>query len=68
VRDALHFGVRHAFAVCRSHYEVNLVALSDGYLDAPDEVLDATDAEAQAPAVILVAMFEEDIVPPPINL
>jgi hypothetical protein len=46
MRDALHFGVRCAFAVCRSHYEVNLVALSDGYLDAPDEVLDTTDAEA----------------------
>jgi hypothetical protein len=46
MRDVLHFGVHHAFAVCRSHYEVNLVALSNGYLDAPDEVLDATDAEA----------------------
>jgi hypothetical protein len=44
VRDALHFGVRRVFAIYRSHYEVNLVALSDGYLDAPDEVLDATDA------------------------
>jgi hypothetical protein len=49
VRDALHFGVRHTFAICRSHYEVNLVALSDGYLDAPDEVLDAADAEARHP-------------------
>jgi hypothetical protein len=46
MRDALHFSVRHAFAVCRSHYEVNLVALSDGYLDAPDEVLDAANIEA----------------------
>jgi hypothetical protein len=43
VRDALHLGVRRAFAVCRSHYEVNLVALSGGYLDAPNEVLDVTD-------------------------
>jgi hypothetical protein len=68
VRDVLHFGVRRVFAVCRSHYEVNLVALSDGYLDAPDEVLDAADAEAQAQAAILVARFEEDLVPPPINL
>jgi hypothetical protein len=46
MRDALHFGVCRAFAICRSHYEVNLAALSGGYLDAPDEVLDATDAEA----------------------
>jgi hypothetical protein len=46
MRDVLHFGVRCTFAICRSHYEVNLVALSDGYLDAPNEVLDATDAEA----------------------
>jgi hypothetical protein len=68
MRDALHFGVRRAFAIYRYHYEVNLVALSDGYLDAPDEVLDAADVEAQALAAILVARFEEDLVPPPINL
>jgi hypothetical protein len=68
VRDALHFGVRRAFAVCRSHYEVNLLALSGGYFDAPNEVLDAADAEAQAPAAILVARFEEDVVPPPVDL
>jgi hypothetical protein len=46
MRDALHFGVHRAFAIYRSHYEVNLVALSDGYLDAPDKVLEAADAEA----------------------
>jgi hypothetical protein len=68
MRDVLHFGVRRAFAGCKSHYEVNLVALSDGYLDAPDEVLDAADAEAQAPTTILVARFEEDVVPPSVNL
>jgi hypothetical protein len=68
VRDALHFGVRRVFAIYRSHYEVNLVALSDGYIDAPDEVLDATDAEAQAPVAILAARFEEDVVPPPVDL
>jgi hypothetical protein len=34
------------FTICRSHYEVNLVALSDGYLDTLDEVLVATDVEA----------------------
>jgi hypothetical protein len=68
VRDALHFGVCHAFAICRSHYEINLVALSGGYLDALDEVLDAADAEAQAPAAILAARFEEDVVPPPVDL
>jgi hypothetical protein len=68
MRDALYFGVHHAFTVCRSHYEVNLVALSDGYLDAPDEVLDAADVEAQAPVAILAARFEEDVVPPPVDL
>jgi hypothetical protein len=46
VRDALHFGVHSTFAIYRSHYEVNLVALSGGYLDAPNEVLDAADAES----------------------
>jgi hypothetical protein len=54
VRDALHFGVHHAFAVYRSHYEVNLVALSNGYLDAPDKVLDVADAEAQVKVPSLV--------------
>jgi hypothetical protein len=68
VRDALHFGVHHAFAVYRSHYEVNLVALSNGYLDAPDKVLDVADAEAQAPTAILAPRFEEDVVPPPVDL
>jgi hypothetical protein len=68
MRDALHFSVHRIFTICRSHYEVNLVALSDGYLDAPDEVLDTTDVEAQAPVVILAAKFEEDVVPPPVNL
>jgi hypothetical protein len=34
------------FTVYRSHYEVNLVALSDGYLDDPNKVLDTADAEA----------------------
>jgi hypothetical protein len=56
------------FTICRSYYEVNLVALSDGYLDAPDEVLDAAEVEAQAPTVTLPARFEEDVVPSPINL
>jgi hypothetical protein len=68
MRDALHFGVRHVFVICRSHYDVNLVALSDGYLDALDKVLDAADAEAQAPVATLAARFEEDVLPPPINL
>jgi hypothetical protein len=46
VKDALHFGVHRAFTICKFHYVVNLVALSGGYLDSPNEVLDIANTEA----------------------
>jgi hypothetical protein len=69
VRESLHLGVRLAFAVFRSHYVgINLVALSKGYADAPEAVLDAIDEEVLASATTLASNFEDEIVPPPRDL
>jgi hypothetical protein len=69
VKEALHLGMRRAFAVFRSHYQkIDLVALSEGYVIGPDEELDAIDEDVLEPATILVAKFEEEVVPPPLNL
>jgi hypothetical protein len=56
--------MRHALAVFRSHYQkIDLEALSEGYVDAPEEELDAIDEEVLEPTKILVAKFEEEVVP-----
>jgi hypothetical protein len=65
VRESLHLKVRRAFAIFRSHYMgINLVALSKGYADAPEAVLDPIDEEVLAPASTLASNFEDEIVPP----
>jgi hypothetical protein len=69
VKEALHVGMRRAFAVFRSHYQkIDLEALSKGYVASPDEELDAIDEEVPEPVTILAAKFEEEVVPPPLNL
>jgi hypothetical protein len=56
--------MRRALAIFRSHYQkIDLEALSEGYVDAPEEELDAIDEEVLEPAKILVAKFEEEVVP-----
>jgi hypothetical protein len=66
VRESLNLGVRRAFVVFRSHYVgIDLVALSEGYTDAPEAVLDAIDEEVVASAMTLASNFEDEIVPPP---
>jgi hypothetical protein len=37
LRGALHHGVRRAFAVLASHYDVDLERVSEGYYCLPDE-------------------------------
>jgi hypothetical protein len=67
--EALHIGVRHALAVFRSHYEkIDLKALSEGYVEAPDEVHNAIDEEVREPAMTLAAKFKEEVVPLPLDL
>jgi hypothetical protein len=43
-------------------------ALSEGYVDIPDEELDAIDEEVLEPVKTLVAKFKEGVVPPPLDL
>jgi hypothetical protein len=69
VRESLHLGVQWAFAVFRSYYMgIDLVALSEGYANAPKAALDAIDEEVLAMAMTLASNFEDEIVPPPCEL
>jgi hypothetical protein len=50
VKEGLHLGMWWELAVFRSHYQkINLEVLSEGYIDIPEEELDATDEEALEP-------------------
>jgi hypothetical protein len=69
VKEALHLRMRHALAVFRSHYQkIDLEALSEGYVDIPKEELDAIDEEVLEPVKTLAAKFEDEIVPPSLEL
>jgi hypothetical protein len=59
----------HALAVFRSHYQkINLEALSEGYVDIPEEELDAINEEALEPVKTLAAKFKEEVIPSPLDL
>jgi hypothetical protein len=69
LRGALHHGVRRAFAVLASHYDMDLERVSEGYC-LPDEE-EAALAEAQrlnavaeGPDAALASFFEVEILPP----
>jgi hypothetical protein len=69
LHGALHHGVRQAFAVLASHYDVDLERVSEGYCQPDDE--DAALAEAQrlnavaeGPGMALASFFEVEILPP----
>jgi hypothetical protein len=69
VKEVLHVGVRHALAVFRSHYQkIDLEALSEGNVDILEEELDAIDEEVPEPVKTLTAKFEDEVVPPPLEL
>jgi hypothetical protein len=69
VKEALHLGVHHALDVFRSDYEkIDLKALSEGYIEAPNEEHDTIDEEVLEPAKILAAKFEEEVFPLPLDL
>jgi hypothetical protein len=68
LREALHHGVRRAFAVLASHYDVDLEQVSEGYcLPDEDEAVLAEvqrlDAVAAGPSAVLVSTFEAEILP-----
>jgi hypothetical protein len=68
LRGALHHGVRRAFAVLASHYDVDLERVSEGYC-LPDEdeaalaEIQRLDAAVEGPSAVLVSSFEVDILP-----
>jgi hypothetical protein len=69
LRGALHHGVRRAFAVLASHYDVDLERVSEGYC-LPDEEeatlaeVQRLDAAAKGPSAALASSFEVEILPP----
>jgi hypothetical protein len=69
VREALHHGVRRAFALLASHYVVDLERVSEGYyLPNEDEAalaeVQRLDAVAAGPSTALATTFEAEILPP----
>jgi hypothetical protein len=68
LREALHHGVRRAFAVLASHYDVDLERVSEGYcLSDEDEAalaeVQRLDAAVAGPSVVLASSFEVEILP-----
>jgi hypothetical protein len=69
LREALHHGVRWAFAVLASHYVVDLERVSEAYC-LPDEdeaalaEVQRLDAAAVGPSAVLATIFEAKILPP----
>jgi hypothetical protein len=68
LREALHHGVRRAFVVLASHYDVDLERVSEGYC-LPDEdeaalaEVQRLDVVAAGPSVVLATTFEAEILP-----
>jgi hypothetical protein len=68
LREALHHGVRRAFAVLASHYDVDLERVSEGYC-LPDEdeaavaEVQRLDAVVSGPSAVLASSFEVEILP-----
>ena len=71
IRDALHLGVKRAFAVVSSHYDgLNFDTISKGYILSDDE--DEAEREitefakaVEVPGEGLAWLFEEDVGLPP---
>ena len=69
LREALHHGVRWAFAVLASHYDMDLERVSEGYC-LPDEEeaalaeVQRLDAAVEGPSAALASSFEVEVLPP----
>jgi hypothetical protein len=68
LHEALHHGVRRAFAMLASHYDVDLEQVSEGYcLSDEDEAalaeVQRLDAAATGPSAVLASSFEVEILP-----
>jgi hypothetical protein len=68
LHEALHHGVRRAFAVLASHYDVDLERVSEGYC-LPDEdeaalaEVQRLDAAVAGPSAVLASSIEVEILP-----
>jgi hypothetical protein len=69
LHGALHHGVRRAFVVLASHYDVDLEQVSEGYC-LPDEdeaalaEVQRLDAAVAGPSAVLASSFEVEILSP----
>jgi hypothetical protein len=69
LRGALHLGVRRAFAVLASHYNVDLERVSEGYClpneeEAALSEVRRLDTAVEGPGAALASFFEVEIYPP----
>jgi hypothetical protein len=69
LRGALHHGVRRAFAVLASHYDVDLERGSEGYCLPDDEEaalaeVQRLDATVEGPSAALASSFEVEVFSP----
>jgi hypothetical protein len=69
LHGALHHGVRRAFAVLASHYDVDLEWVNEGYCLPDDEDAALAEAErlnavAEGPGAALASFFEVEILAP----
>jgi hypothetical protein len=69
LRGALDHGVRRAFDVLASHYEVDLERVSEGYCFPGDEEaalaeVQRLDAAVEGPSAALASSFEVEVLPP----
>jgi hypothetical protein len=69
LHGALHHGVRRAFAVLASHYDVDLEQVSEGYCLPNEEEaalaeVERLDTAVKGPSAALASSFEVEILPP----
>jgi hypothetical protein len=69
LRGVLHHGVRRAFAMLASHYDVDLERVSEGYCLRDDEEaalaeVHRLDAAVEGPSAALASSFEVEVLPP----
>ena len=69
LREALHHGVRRAFTVLASHYDVDLERVSEGYYLPDDEEaalaeVQRLDAAVEGSSATLASSFKVEVLPP----
>jgi hypothetical protein len=51
------------------HYDgLNLQSVSEGFVDMPDVDLEKLVDASKAPGAVLAAHFEDEVIPPPLDL